>query len=491
MRSRLLLLLQQFLFCINGTSEGFDYTWDIQQQRWNYISLYRSKLNQDYRFYEECTNHQSEDETSAAHKSTTKRPSSESSPFDQKASEAPSIPSGNLPSIQPDHPSAVPQDVPQRAPSAHNVSMRPTPPPSSTPPERRLSGSIGVEHLLNPTAEDTTSAGGRQHDGEGTDSLRTAPMAAMSRLAAPSLPPTSMRKNPPEDNITLPSITPALMNMSPHSLTRSNAWQPPSVHSRDQASTLMGSGPLPPSEIVAAPSMLCAAHTPSASQPRSAPQLRQVTQRGPNPSTYPRIQTPFDRSGNLAALANPASRNSSPTMHSPRNSPPSALSQVASTGEPRFLFSAPFTSTDPASTMPQLAFDKEAFNAPTSKALSQSQCQMLTLETKQGPIQIPIDVQAASRVADEKRKRNATASHKIRKRRKDKEQKTSNNISNIEAQVREMTKERDFLQDVLLQNGIPIPSHASLAGPQFQDTETSTPNQGRSTRRRTDAYVLP
>jgi len=141
--------------------------------------------------------------------------------------------------------------------------------------------------------------------------------------------------------------------------------------------------------------------------------------------------------------------------------------------------------------MPQLAFDKEAFNAPTSKALSQSQCQMLTLETKQGPIQIPIDVQAASRVADEKRKRNATASHKIRKRRKDKEQKTSNNISNIEAQVREMTKERDFLQDVLLQNGIPIPSHASLAEPQFQDTETSTPNQGRSTRRRTDAYVLP
>jgi hypothetical protein len=141
--------------------------------------------------------------------------------------------------------------------------------------------------------------------------------------------------------------------------------------------------------------------------------------------------------------------------------------------------------------MPQLAFDKEAFNAPTSKALGQSQCQMLTLETEQGPIQVPIDVQAASKVADEKRKRNATASHKFRKRRKDKEQETSNNISNIEAQVREMTKERDFLQDVLLQNGIPIPSHASLAGPQFQDTETSTQNQGRSTRRRTGAYVPP
>lgn len=454
-----------------------------QQQQWDYISSCHSK------FYERRINHQSEDETSTAYKPTKKRPSSQSSPLDQKASEAPSIPSGNLPSIQPDHPSAVPQDVPQRVPSAHNVSMRPTPPSSSTPPERRLSGSIGVEHLLNPTAEDTTSAGGRQHDGEGTNSLRTAPMAAMSRLAAPSLPPTSMRKNSPGDVINLPSITPALMNMSPHPLTRSNVWQPPSVHPRDQASTLMGSGPLLPSEIVAASSMLCAAHTPSASQPRSASQLRQVTQRGPNPSTYPRIQTRFDRSGNLAALVNPALRNFSPTMHSPRNSPPSALSQVASTGEPRFFFSAPFTSTGPASTMPQLTFNKEAFNAPTPKASGQSQCQMLTLETEQGPIQVPIDVQAASKVVDEKRKRNATASHKFRKRRKDKEQETSNKISNLKAQVREMTKERDFLQDVLLQNG--IPSHASLAGSQFQDTETSTQNQGRNTRRRTGAYVPP
>jgi len=114
---------------------------------------------------------------------------------------------------------------------------------------------------------------------------------------------------------------------------------------------------------------------------------------------------------------------------------------------------------------------------------------MLTLETKQGLIQVPFDVQAASKVADEKRKRNAIASHKFRKRRKDKKQKISNNISNIEAQVREMIKERDFLQNVLLQNGILIPSHASLAEPQFQDTETSTQNQGRSTRRRIDAYV--
>jgi hypothetical protein len=464
---------------------------NIQQQRWNYISPYRSKLNQDNRFYEECINHQSDDETSAAHKPTRKRPSSESSPLDQKASEASPIPSGNLPSIQPDHPSAVPQDVPQRAPSAHNVSMRSTPPPSSTPSERRLSGSIGVEHLLNPTAEDITSAGGRQHDGEGTDSLRTAPMAAMSRPAAPSLPSTSMRKHPLGDIVILPSITPALMNMSPHPLTRSNAWQPPSMLPRDQASTLMGSGPLPPSEIVAAPSMLCAAHISSAPQPRSSPQLRQMTQRGPNPSTYPRIQTRFDRPGNLAALANPASRNSSPTMHYSRNSPPSGLPQVASTDESPIFFPAPFTSTGPDSTMPQLAFDKQAFDALTSKALGQSEYQILTPDTGQGPIQVRVDMQAASKVADEKRKRNATASKNFRQRRKEKSLETANETSNLKAQLRKMTEERDFLQDVLLRNGISIPSRASLTGPQFQDTETSAQNGGRNTRRRTSAYVPP
>ncbi len=114
---------------------------------------------------------------------------------------------------------------------------------------------------------------------------------------------------------------------------------------------------------------------------------------------------------------------------------------------------------------------------------------MLTLETKQDLIQIFFDVQAASKVADEKCKRNVIISHKFQKQRKDKKQKISNNISNIEAQVREMIKERDFLQNVLLQNDILISSHVSLAESQFQDTETFTQNQDRSTRRHIDVYV--
>lgn len=86
--------------------------------------------------------------------------------------------------------------------------------------------------------------------------------------------------------------------------------------------------------------------------------------------------------------------------------------------------------------MPQLVFNKVAFNAPTAENLGQRQCQMMILETKQDSFQVPLDVQTASKSADQKRKRNATASHRFRLRRKAKEQETSENISNLEAQVR-------------------------------------------------------
>lgn len=239
------------------------------------------------------------------------------------------------------------------------------------------------------------------------------------------------------------------------------------VFPRDQASALTESGPLPPSEIVIAPSVSCAAHPPSVSPPRSST----------------RVQTQPGRTGN------PAPRNPGPLP---------APFQLTSTRKPQSHFSTLFTSTGPTSTMPQPALKMEVFDAPTSK--SQSQCQMMALETEQGPVRVSIDVQAASKVADERRKHNATASHRFRQRRREREQETSK-----EAQIREINdrnayyqQERDFLQDIILQNRILLPprplsprqrKHVSLGGPQTPDTETSAQNGGRNTRRRTDAYV--
>jgi hypothetical protein len=107
------------------------------------------------------------------------------------------------------------------------------------------------------------------------------------------------------------------------------------------------------------------------------------------------VQTQFDETRNPA----------------PWNLPTPTLHQFASTGEPQSHFPAPFASTSLNSMMPQLAFNKVAFDTPT--ALSQRQCQMMILETKQDSFQVSLDVQTAFKFADQKRKRNATASHRF------------------------------------------------------------------------------
>ena len=77
-------------------------------------------------------------------------------------------------------------------------------------------------------------------------------------------------------------------------------------------------------------------------------------------------------------------------------------------------------------------------------ALAQSSYQLLTLDTDQGPIQVPVDVQAASKMADDKRKRNAGASARFRQRRKEKEREASQTIAKLEQQIRDITEEREF-----------------------------------------------
>ena len=82
-------------------------------------------------------------------------------------------------------------------------------------------------------------------------------------------------------------------------------------------------------------------------------------------------------------------------------------------------------------------------NPPFSGAPNQAY-QLMTIDTSEGPYQIPVDVQAASKVADEKRKRNAGASARFRQRRKEKEREASTTISKLESRVRELGEQRDF-----------------------------------------------
>jgi hypothetical protein len=73
----------------------------------------------------------------------------------------------------------------------------------------------------------------------------------------------------------------------------------------------------------------------------------------------------------------------------------------------------------------------------------------MTLETEQGPMVVPVelDLQQASKVADEKRKRNAGASARFRARRKEKEKESSQRISELQQELRELREDRDFYRN--------------------------------------------
>jgi hypothetical protein len=89
--------------------------------------------------------------------------------------------------------------------------------------------------------------------------------------------------------------------------------------------------------------------------------------------------------------------------------------------------------------------------------------QLLTIDTTRGQTQLPVEVQAASRMADEKRKRNAGASARFRARRKMKEREASSKIAILEQDLQfaredseHYKRERDYLLDIFVRT---VPHH--------------------------------
>ena len=327
-------------------------------------------------------------------------------------------------------------------------------------------------------------------------------------------------------NVSLPSITPPSTNVYPQSLGRSpssyapipitmngpcgtiDAKQSPFVLPRDH--NMNGSSGLPElTRAVPVGGDGAGSKLPSAQSP---PGRRSSQDSG----RYDRMQLLVGRPGGMGSGPHAsASQSDSPsTQYSTysqvsRQTPPAQAN--ASRGEPQSFFTTPFSAGGPASTMAQMTFDVSA----SSSATGGNTYQMMTLDTENGPIQVPVDVQAASKVADEKRKRNATASHRFRQRRKEKERETSQNIAKLETQIREMEEERDFYRgerDYFRSLASRIPGqahslprplsprqrrHASMGGAmgfgnvQFQGPENGSRSSGRNTRRRTSSYIPP
>lgn len=171
--------------------------------------------------------------------------------------------------------------------------------------------------------------------------------------------------------------------------------------------------------------------------------------------------------------------------------------------------------TDDTST-PRRSERQSHMGIPISSANGQNVYQMMTLETSSGTVQLPVDVQAASRVADEKRRRNAGASARFRQRRKEKEREASTAISRLEQRLKDLgedaefyKRERDYFLGVVLQvpggdRHFPRPQSprhrrtSSVGGSggghymSAHERGSRSPGEGRSGRRRTStASVNP
>lgn len=152
----------------------------------------------------------------------------------------------------------------------------------------------------------------------------------------------------------------------------------------------------------------------------------------------------------------PQSGSASPMTHySPYSRSASVISGYENSASQGHWVAMPPSTQAQDGQSPSMAVGMEHNMIPMAPS-GQSSIQLMTIKSQQGhPVQIPVDVQAASKVADEKRRRNAGASARFRARRKEKEREASVSISRLEQQLRNALEdveyyrgERDYFRSV-------------------------------------------
>ena len=383
----------------------------------------------------------------------------------------------------------VPSQPPQLLPSPqYGRPLQPAPPGE----DWRLGRSrdLGVHSILNPTDAEGTSSSGRRVSGGETDS----PLSAVGTSqfgASPSLatqhtfpgqqPVAGTPPTQPGYGATYPRGRPILTPRSPRAVSagrgrgqatidaarspflagRTRAYTaepgqsvssdvppmptppgqtqgqqhygfpPPASTPRRTSTTMQAPGRTPLSQS-ASPSISQSSQNPSSSQTSPASYLYKG---GPPPSTqgYFPGSTFAQAGGGMQFVAGPGQAGSSSTTEGPYSAPPPPPSTQQQPGSSSTVSSA-------------------SASASASRQTSASDpIQVLTITTSQGIYNVPVDVHQASRLADEKRARNAGASARFRQRRKEKEREANTTIEKMQSQnrdlerkVRELEQERDF-----------------------------------------------
>lgn len=375
------------------------------------------------------------------------------------------------------------------------------------------SQSSSFSNILNPSSHVEEQPHGRRRKA----SELSSPYQSRPRL--PPLPAEGRQRSPSLSTIASPAFSPSLPHgrriLTPRSPALHRAASvgqlgPPTASLDSQVSSYpqsprtrtytvepgrAGIPPLPAHALSARPSY---AHSPSVARTRPArlpsghgddrPRSISLSPRSVYPTQFPSTHAP-SRSDTLDV-------SSAVTPHLAQHYGPGS-DQAETYGEPI---------SDRSSGIPISSSGQNAF-------------QMMTLQTTSGTVQLPVEVQAASRVADEKRRRNAGASARFRARRKEKEKESSVTIAKLEMQVKNLSedvdfyrRERGYLAGIVLQvpggerhfprptsprhhrpaMSIQLgPSRSTSAGYVSDPNMPSSPGEGRNVRRRTSTISLP
>ena len=382
--------------------------------------------------------------------------------------------------------------------------------------ERRSGRSLEVHSILNPShGEETEQRGTRrsaaqmeEFGGEGSSSVTTDPLTRPTSSGGSGTGGTSPTgRQPPRSGMARRILTPVPRTASMGRIVTGNINTPTGTIDAQQSPFLSPTG--------------SRYHT---TEPGTAgiPPLPQTIHRTSLPvplaPTPPLIGQP--RRGSMS-LAPSARASSSPSYSSygasGQQSP--AISYIPSSGPtpPGSSGLAPSPSTGSLGPVPPvMPFDLEQSSGIPVVSTGQSSYQLMAIPTGKGPVQIPVEMQAASRVADEKRKRNAGASARFRARRKEKEREASTKIAILESQLRDAEEEIEWYkkerQELLIAlQTLPggeryLPREKSprtrrlegagpptTPGPQrsFSFERAGLSETERSTRRKLDTFSLP
>lgn len=384
--------------------------------------------------------------------------------------------------------------------------------------EQRPSRSIGMLNILNPIEAGITDVQGRRRK---HSQLASPPSIAANALRYPS---SAFLSQSPSEHTTKTSPPSGGYYTSAPTLGPRHILTPraPAVRAAS-----LESASLPSATIDAKQSPFVSSRALQYAPDARAPELSSISARRTPPAgsrpihgySAPPAQTSAvaEHGRSVGAGQAPSSQSNSPsTSYSSysqpsRNSPGQPYSLIASSQAPLSgFYPPPYTGSGP----PQISLGSDTSYGPVASSMGQSTYQLMTLDTDQGPIQVPVDVQAASKMADEKRKRNAGASARFRQRRKEKEREASQTIAKLEQRIRDISEEsefyrfeRDYFRSVAYsppgqaqltqrppsprqRRQMQIGGSGSMIGIQWQGSDDRE-GQGRNTRRRTSAYAAP